>query len=384
MKQPKLIARNPAEEHRAATMLELFFDLVSVVAIAATATGLHHMLAHGHVFEGVFKFIPAFISIWWAWVNFTWYASAFDADDTPHRVGTMVIMAGALIMAAGVPEFFETENITLPLAGYVVMRLGLAFLWWRAAHTNNNEWRATALRYGLGLVVLQVLWVAAYLTFEAPVLYGVFCVLFLGEFLLPTFAESAKGTPWHRHHIVERYFLLNIIVLGESLLAVSFAIQAAYHGGHMDWAIAGLAASGMIIVCALWWLYYDENHHVSLASKKRGYTWVYGHIILFSSGAAIGAGLAVMVEVLEHKAHISTQIGIASIAIPAALYLFGLWFIHGRFEHRGVQRFVLPLAAALLLLPPFSPHGVYLVALILVLAVMAKSRPNSAAHELTG
>ncbi len=258
------------------------------------------------------------------------------------------------------------------------MRLGLAFLFWRAASANNGEWHQTATRYGVGLVVLQILWVAAYLTFDAPVVYGVFSVLFLCEFLLPTYAESAKPTPWHRHHIVERYFLLNIIVLGESLLAVSFAIQAAYHGGHVDWSIAGLAASGMVIVCAIWWLYYDETHHLSLTTKLRGYTWVYGHIILFSSGAAIGAGLAVMVEVLEHKAHIPPQIGIASIAIPAALYLFGLWFIHGRFEHHGVQRFVLPLAIALLLLTPFSPYGVYLIALILVSAVVAKSRPENA------
>lgn len=374
-------ARDPAEDHRAATMLELFFDLVSVVAIAAAATGLHHMLAHGHVLEGVIKFTAAFVSIWWAWVNYTWYASAFDADDTPHRIGTMVIMAGALIMAAGVHEFFEADLIALPLAGYVVLRLGLAFLFWRAASANNGEWRKTATRYGLGLVGLQILWVTAYFTFEAPTLYAVFSLLFLAEFLLPTFAEAAKQTPWHRHHIIERYNLLNIIVLGESLLAVSFAIQAAYHGGHMDWSIAGLAASGMITVCAIWWLYYDELHHLSLNTKARGYTWVYGHIILFASGAAIGAGLAVMVEVLEHKAHISPQIGIASIAVPAALYLFGLWFIHGRFEHQGPRKFVLPLATVLLLLTPFSGYGIYLVALILVLAVMAKSSPEKAAQQ---
>ncbi len=374
-------ARDPAEEHRAATMLELFFDLVSVVAIAAAATGLHHTLAHGHVLEGVLKFIPAFTAIWWAWVNFTWYASAFDADDAAHKIGAMVIMAGALIMAAGVPGFFENESMLLPLAGYVVMRLGLAFLFWRAASANDREWHATATRYGVGLVVLQVLWVATYLTFDAPVAYGVFSLLFLCEFLLPTYAEAAKATPWHRHHIVERYFLLNIIVLGESLLAVSFALQAAYHGGHMDWSIAGLAAAGMVTVCAIWWLYFDEVHHLSLTTKTRGYTWVYGHIILFASGAAIGAGLAVMVEVLEHKAHISLQIGIASVAIPAALYLLGLWFIHGRFEHKGLQKFVLPLAAVLLLLTPFSSYGIYLIALVLVLTVIAKSSPDSTAHQ---
>lgn len=78
----------------------------------------------------------------------------------------------------------------------------------------------------------------------------------LGEFSLPVFAETKNPTPWHRHHIVKRYKLLNIIVLGESLLAVGVAIQAADHGAHINWPFVGLAASGLIIVCALWWLYF--------------------------------------------------------------------------------------------------------------------------------
>lgn len=353
-------------------MLELFFDLVTVVAIAAVATGFHHMYAEGHILEAIIKFTVVFAAIWWSWVNFTWYASAFDSDDAAHRIGTMVIMGGALVVAAGVPDYFETENMVLPLTGYVIMRLGLAFLWWRAAIANANEWRATATRYGVGLVVLQILWVSAAILLEPPILYGVLPLIMLGEFSLPRFAKDKKPTPWHRHHIVERYNLLNIIVLGESLLAVGFAIQAAYHGGHIVWPFAGLALSGLIIVCALWWLYFAENDKALQMGKRLTFVWAYGHIILFASGAAVGAGLAVMVEVLEHKAHISAQLGTASVAIPAALYLLGLWFIHPRFD--AEQRYVLPLAAALLLATPLLSFGIYPVAAILILAVVAKSR----------
>ena len=127
MKILKIAARDPSEDHRSATMLELFFDLVTVVAIAAVATGFHHMYAEGFILEAIIKFTVVFAAIWWSWVNFTWYASAFDSDDTAHRIGTMIIMGGALVVAAGVPDYFKNQTMVLPLTGYVIMRLGLAF-----------------------------------------------------------------------------------------------------------------------------------------------------------------------------------------------------------------------------------------------------------------
>ncbi len=227
--------------------------------------------------------------------------------------------------------------------------------------------------------MLQILWVSAAILFDLPILYGVLAFIMLGELMLPRLAEGNKPTPWHRHHIVERYNLLNSIVLGESLLAVGLAIQAAYHGGHIVWPFVGLALSGLIIVCALWWLYFAENDKALQMGKRLTFVWAYGHIILFAAGAAVGAGLAVMVEVLEHKAHISAQLGTASVAIPAGLYLLGLWFIHPRFD--AGQRFILPLAAILLFATPLLPFGIYPVAAILVLAIVAKSRLGKPAMQ---
>jgi len=63
--------RDPQQEHRAATPLELLFDLVSVIAIAVAAAGLHHAVAEAHAVEGILKFVAAFFAIWWAWMNFT-------------------------------------------------------------------------------------------------------------------------------------------------------------------------------------------------------------------------------------------------------------------------------------------------------------------------
>jgi low temperature requirement protein LtrA len=101
--------RSPEEAHRAATPLELFFDLVFVVAVAQAGLALHHSLAEGHILEGIIGYTAVFFAIWWAWMNFTWFASAYDCNDVPYRVATFVQLAGALILAAGVPQAFEGD-----------------------------------------------------------------------------------------------------------------------------------------------------------------------------------------------------------------------------------------------------------------------------------
>ncbi|MEY4880197.1 MAG: hypothetical protein RJB62_1666, partial [Pseudomonadota bacterium] len=93
-------ARDPADGHRVSTPLELLFDLVTVIAIAAVAASLHHAIAAGHAAEGVLHYLLVFFAIWWAWMNFTWFASAYDCDDVPYRLVVFLQMTGALIMAA--------------------------------------------------------------------------------------------------------------------------------------------------------------------------------------------------------------------------------------------------------------------------------------------
>src|SRR5688500_2923925 len=98
-----MVARSADEEHRTATVLELFFDLCFVVDVAQAASGLHQAVAEDHLGEGVVGYVLVFFAIWWAWMNFTWFASAYDTDDIAYRLTTLVQIAGALILAAGVP-----------------------------------------------------------------------------------------------------------------------------------------------------------------------------------------------------------------------------------------------------------------------------------------
>ncbi|MEH3033517.1 MAG: low temperature requirement protein A, partial [Aeromicrobium erythreum] len=89
-------ARDPEEPGRTASTLELFFDLVFVVAVSIAAVSLHHELTEGHVVHGVVAFASVFFAIWWAWMNFTWFATSFDTDDWLYRVLTFLQMGGVL------------------------------------------------------------------------------------------------------------------------------------------------------------------------------------------------------------------------------------------------------------------------------------------------
>src|SRR5829696_7835211 len=105
------------EPHRASSPLELLFDLTFVVAVAAITAQLAHGITDGHGLEELPAFLQVFFAIWWAWMNFTWFASSYDTDDVPYRLLTMVQMAGVLVLAAGVPAaFVDGDYLAVTLA----------------------------------------------------------------------------------------------------------------------------------------------------------------------------------------------------------------------------------------------------------------------------
>jgi hypothetical protein len=112
-----MVRRDPGEAYRAATPLELLFDLCFVVAVAQAGGRLVHAVAQGHAGHGVVGYAVIFFAIWWAWMNFTWFATAYDTDDVPYRLVTLVQIAGVLILAAGVPRAFDHSDYSIIVAG---------------------------------------------------------------------------------------------------------------------------------------------------------------------------------------------------------------------------------------------------------------------------
>ena len=371
--------RDPHESHRASTPLELLFDLVTVIAIASAAAGLHHALAADHTAEGVFKFIGAFFAIWWAWMNYTWMASAYDNDDALFRVLTMVVMAGSLTVAASIEFFFATNSLQMTIIGYVVMRLAVVVLWLRAANGHPAR-RKTARAYALGITLVQIYWIGL-LPFQPLPVGWLIAAIVLGcvlELAVPVMAERHGVTPWHRHHIMERYGLLTIIVLGETLLAAAAALTHAA-GDHFDIRFVHIALSALVITLSMWWLYFSSEEHLPKVDLRHALTWGYGHAPLFAAGAAVGAGFAVLVDIVGGHATISLLAGDYTVAVPAAIYLLALWFVRDRFVLGGARHWVLPVFAMLVLLAPLV-FGLEAVAAVMALCVVARtlaSRSNA-------
>ncbi|GAB3877868.1 low temperature requirement protein A [Terrabacter terrigena] len=328
--------RDPHEEHRVATPLELFFDLVFVVAIASAAGEWHHGLAGGHLGDLV-RFVMVFFAIWWAWMNYTWFASSYDSDDVPYRLLTFAIMAGSLMLAAGIPDLFDDGQSGLVVGGYALMRFAMVAMWLRAAR-GHPEGRRTALTYAVGISAVQVLWIARLLLDGSSVLMVSFFALVVLELLVPVVAERRGFTPFHPHHIAERYALLTLIVLGEVVLASVQAVQGALVAGARTGLVA-LVVGGLLIVFSMWWLYF-KREHASLFEGSIGSIFLtgYGHYLVFASVAATGVGLAAAVDLVQGAAHTSPRVVGLALAGAVAVYVWCLTVMHSLAGAPAVER----------------------------------------------
>ncbi|GAA0601698.1 low temperature requirement protein A [Streptomyces crystallinus] len=370
---PRMTARSRHEEHRAATPLELFFDLCFVVAVAQAGARLVHSLAEGHLGAGLAGYAAVFFAIWWAWMNFTWFASAYDSDDALYRVVTLVQITGVLILAAGVPRAFDDSDFTVCVIGYIVMRLALTSQWLRAARNAADPGeRRMALLYAAGLVVCQLGWVGLLFVPAGTARSWVFVVLAAAEVAVPVIAERGAQSTWHPHHIAERYGLFTLIVLGETVAAATVAVQEALDEHEALGELLPIAGGGLLIVFAAWWIYFAVPIAGHLRSNSQAFAWGYGHFVILGSAAAIGAGMEVAVEQAVGKAHISTAAASAAVTVPAALFLLTVWALHSRhFKRTLAQQLVLPVAAVAILACTFAGHGAVLAAGLVAAATVA-------------
>jgi low temperature requirement protein LtrA len=353
----RMVGRNPDEPHRASTPLELLFDLTFVVAFSQISAQTAHYLELDQVGIAAAGFCFAIFAASWAWINYSWLASAYDNDDIFFRVATLVEMAGVLVFALGVPPLFASiaegrylDN-SIIVAGYVVMRIAAIALWLRAA-VHDPERRRTCLAYAINIAIAQVFWVAfIFVHLPIAVMFAIGGVLVLFELAGPIFAESKFGpTPWHPHHIGERYGLLVIITLGEIVLGTILAISAVVQEQDGWTAEAVLvAAGGTILVFALWWSYFMlPSGQVLARHRDRAWVWGYGHILLFGSLIGVGAGLHVAAQVILHDAHVDATFAVLCVAGPVLVFelmLFTLYTLLVRqFDPFHIWLFVVAVA----------------------------------------
>ncbi|MGH3100149.1 MAG: low temperature requirement protein A, partial [Thermoleophilia bacterium] len=232
------------------------------------------------------------------------------------------------------------------------------------------------------ITVVQLGWV---LRLALPDELGMasFLALVAAELAVPIWAERAAPTTWHPRHIAERYGLFTLIVLGESVLASTVAIQTALNENAALADLATTAAGGLLTVFGMWWLYFAKEAHELLTSLRAGYIWGYGHYLVFASAAAVGAGLAVNVDYLTDHAAIGARASAAAFTIPVALFLLAVWALQVRPHHLGRWHGALtPATAVLVLASTLAPEPVLvtgiLVAAMIAVSLVARHRPAAA------
>ncbi len=331
-----MTGRDPDEPHRAATPLELLFDLTLVAAFAQAGDQAAHLVAEGHFASAATAFGFVVFAVCWAWVNFSWFSSAYDTDDWFFRVMTMVQMVGVLVIALGAAPVFGSIDRGEPLdngvlvAGYIVMRVAMLAQWLRAAAQDARH-RRFALVFAASIAVAQVGWTGV-LFLDLPLgrLLPVLVVLYAIELGGPALAARAgQFPPWHADHIAERYGLLVMITLGEVVLGTIAAVAAVIDRGGWTVEAVLVVVAGTGLTFGVWWTYFVvPTGQILGRHRNRGWVWGYGGIVVFAAVAAMGAGLHVAAYVAGGEASIGLVQAVLAVAVPVLVTVVAYFAIY--------------------------------------------------------
>jgi low temperature requirement protein LtrA len=268
-----------------------------------------------------------------------------------------------------VPRIFDQRDFSLAVVGYVIMRIALVTQWIRVA-IDDPPRRKTARRFAVGVTACQVGWLTLLV---APQLWPLaWSTLIPLELLIPAWAERAGRTTFHPEHIAERYGLFMIIVLGESVLAASIAIQSVLGAGGVTFELGAVLLGCLLIVYSMWWIYFDRPEEHFLDSVATAIAWSYLHLPIFAAVAAVGAGLVVAIEETAGHAHVGRVAVGAAVGAPTVVYLLSLWALYARAPRDRFHRVVVPLAIALVIGAIFTPAPVLAIGLVLAGVVAVK------------
>jgi low temperature requirement protein LtrA len=334
-----MTGRDPEEHGRVASPLELLFDLTFVVAVGTAASQFAEMLAEGHAGQASLAFLLAMFAISVAWISFSWFASALAIDDWLYRALTMLQMIGVVVFSLGLPAMFHSLDagdhleLRAMVIGYVVMRIAMVAQWWRASR-DSPPFRKVGTANIRWTVIAQAGWiVVGFTAMPLAAVLTAFAVLGVLELALPLLTQGrAGGTPWHPHHVAERYGLFAIITLGEGVvgtIASSGELLGGADGTQWGANAVAVVVAGVGLTFGMWWVYFTTPFGDILAHRRdRGYLFGYGHIPLYIGIAGAGAGLHVAGLHLEHHTKIGEAAVVLSLALPVGLYLLMVYLLH--------------------------------------------------------
>jgi low temperature requirement protein LtrA len=352
------------DEHQV-TPLELFFDLVFVFAI----TQVTIMLADNPTWSGVFRGMLVLAALWWAWSVYAWLTSAMDVDEGGVRLAMLASMAAMFGVALAVPGAFGDDAVMFGVA-YLLVRL-LHLILSASVVGDDPDRRGALLRFApTAIAGASLLVLAGFL--EGNERIAVWLVALAIDYLGPVVIGVGGGWRVAPEHFAERHGLIILIALGESLIAIGLGA-----GFELDTGVIVAAWLGIVVVSALWWLYFDvaaifgrtrlmqavglELHRLALHAYSYLHLPMIAGIVLFALGLKTTVGD--VGETLD-------RVPAVALCGGAALYLLGhvafLFRTTGRiFRRRTIG------AVVLLALTPVAVAIPALAALALVSAACA-------------
>lgn len=308
------IAEAGPERH--ASWLELFFDLVFVVSVAAVARILHDDLSP----RGLLIFALLFVPVWWQWIDFSYFLDQFALEALIDRLLLFAVMFAVIALAIAEPGAAQGRSTPFVLA-ILALRALMIWYYWRAWRSVPESRELTG-RYLLSFAVAFVVW-AVSLAVPAParyVLWGIAQTIEIANG--PITYVTIRTVPRQVSHMDERFGLFVIIVLGEAVLQVAAGIA----GVQWQWRGAMVGVAAFVIAGSAWWLYFQRADtsviHRALRSDRHGLIWsyIYGysHFFVFAgiAAAAVGAEIAIMAAPGRDLA------GGAALALGAGLVAF--------------------------------------------------------------
>ena len=367
-------------EERTASRLELFFDLAFVLVVAQLAGGLRGDVS----VRGLLVFAGLFTTVWWSWAASTLYANRFDHDDVVYRLYKLAGMAAVIGLAASATG--ATGDLRGQFAGCQLALRVILLLQYLRAYRHVLDARPVVVRYLAGTAAGALLW-AVSLVVPAPAAFVLWGLAVAVEAVVPLLVTRARTTVGlHLEHLLERFALFVILVLGESVAGIAHGIAAARWSGSA----LVVAAPTFVLTAALWWSYFDLagarakrllREVGGERSRHQHDVYAFGQLPLTLALAAIGAGAQLAVQQsMAGEAPLGTRVLLAG---GVAVYLATASLTNSGISRRSRRGWWWPLCAAgiaaldiALELPALVVVGA--LAVLMVLVVLLGSAERSA------
>lgn len=373
IKPTNLNINGDEDQDRHANWTELLFDLIFVAAISMLALNV----SKDYYLWGLLESLPLFFVIWWGWVGQTFYLSRFGSEDFLNRVLTMLQMLILALLALNVRDALGTTGSGFALSYGALRFILVAEYYW--VGRSQPFVRELTNHYIIGFGIAAALWTFSAFT-PTPWRFVIWGIALIIDILTPlTASEKHLKFPPHATHLPERFGLFTIIIIGEAIVSVVFAINSI--GLNFSTEIVGLL--GLIIAFCIWWGYFEESEGAEARVMEAGtqigkyQLWLYSHFPLLISVVLVAAGIKHVIALGLWQPMVISEVWILCSGLALAMIsLNGIFFSAYNLEQcksSGIQTFRMPYYLIIVLVILTGFLGQYVSGAIILTILTALS-----------